>query len=159
MSTTCTKRYDNLPFAHRQHRHAGHCRFIHGHNWGFEFEFIARLLDHNGFVIDFGDLKWLKKWLEDMFDHTLVLNHDDPALKYLQEGLLNPQGLQAEYVALDSLFPFADIRVVPNAGAEGLAEYVYKAVNELVMDKTFDRVQVLRVTVFEDSKNSATYRQ
>ena len=55
---TCTKRYDNLPFAHRQPNHEGHCSLIHGHNWSFEFEFKASKLDGNGFVIDFGDLKW-----------------------------------------------------------------------------------------------------
>ena len=42
---TCSKRYSDIPFAHRQHKHDGHCAFIHGHNWAFELTFVATSLD------------------------------------------------------------------------------------------------------------------
>lgn len=155
---TCTKRYDNFPFAHRQHMHEGHCRFIHGHNWSFEFEFVTQCLDANGFVIDFGKLKWLKDYLTEMFDHTLLLNRDDPALNYLQDGLVNHIGAPESVVPM---FPFADIRVVPNAGAEGLAKFIFREVSTLLEEETKTRsagpVRLKRVTVFEDDRNSATF--
>lgn len=142
---TCSKIYKDIPFAHRQHNHDGHCKFIHGHNWAFKFTFGARELDENGFVIDFGKLKWLKTWLDAAFDHSLVLNADDPALLYLQDHL-EKKGL-------------AEIFVVPNCGAEGLAKYLAFKIDEQLKHQTADRKQgrvyLLEVEVFEDERNSA----
>lgn len=142
---SCTKRYDNFPFAHRQPEHKGHCSLIHGHNWSFEFEFRAIELDGNGFVIDFGSLAWLKTWLAGHFDHTLVLNRNDPYADVLQTMLLNGPSILAR------------IKFVPNCGAEGLAKFVHDTIRETVQDKTSSRVRLHRVTVFEDDRNSATY--
>lgn len=146
---TCQKKYENLPFAHRQHKHDGHCALIHGHNWSFEFTFAADVLDRNGFVVDFGKLGWLKEWLESQFDHTLVLNEDDPLLGHLQKHLI--------------AFKLANIVVVPNGGAEGLAQWVLEQVNGSGADAMgpidwVERgIRVIKVTVAEDSKNAATH--
>ena len=148
MITSCTKRFDNFPFAHRQPLHVGHCRLIHGHNWSFEFEFIANRLDDNGFVIDFGDLGWIKHWLNQQFDHTLVLNLNDPELERLRDFLLG--------MAYREPVMLARIVTVPNCGAEGLAAYVLDFVNAVITERTKKRVYVSRVTVFEDDRNSAT---
>lgn len=147
---TCTKRYDDFPFAHRQPNHRGHCALIHGHNWGFEFEFGATHLDENFFVVDFGDLKWLKNWLTSQFDHTLVLNEDDPMLNYLRNALDSQPGEREGA-------PLAKIVTVPNCGAEGLARHIFLTVNEGLVEIYHNRVFLTRVTVFEDGKNSATY--
>lgn len=138
---TCTKRYTDIPFAHRQPNHAGHCRFIHGHNWSFEFELVAREKDSCGFVMDFGGLKELKEWLDDGFDHKLVLNADDPFLKEFKIA----QNLTGDCV-----------RVVADCSCEGLAELVFNVAEGIVFRLTQGRVSIKRVTVFEDSKNSAT---
>src|SRR5690554_5711471 len=74
---TCTKVYSDIPFAHQQHTHDGHCSFIHGHNWSIEVTFEASELDENGFVVDFGKLKFLKQWIEDNLDHACLLNESD----------------------------------------------------------------------------------
>ena len=139
---TCTKKYTDFPFAHRQPNHKGHCRLIHGHNWSFEFEFGATELDGNGFVIDFGGLKPVKDLLTELFDHTLVLNADDPHIDNFEENLAF----------------FAKIITVPNCGAEGLAEYLQELVDNTVSKITEGRVRVMRCTVYEDSKNSATFK-
>ena len=157
---TCTKRFDNIPFAHRQPNHDGHCSLIHGHNWSFEFEFAALIdgpgsrlavdsydlhqIDKNGFVVDFGNLKWLKQWLDEQFDHALVLNEEDPYLNQLHGWLMTLQP------------PLAKITPVPNCGAEGLASYVSGFVRSVLQNS--GRVKLVRLTVFEDSKNSATIR-
>lgn len=128
---------------------------IHGHNWAFEFTFACRERDVNGFVIDFGDLKWLKEWLAVHFDHTLVLNQDDPALEYLKRVLVD------ETPALGALLPgtlaFAEIIVVPNAGAEGLAAFLFEEVDRLLIAHTDGRVHLHSIAVYEDEKNSANY--
>lgn len=149
---TCSKRYIDLPFAHRQHRHNGHCSLIHGHNWSFDFTFGCAERDANGFVIDFGELKWLKLWLETMFDHALVLNADDPALERLTAMLT--KGWPNDEASPDQ---FAKITVVPNCGAEGLAEWVFKKVTDALSAATAGRVYLLSVIVYEDTKNRASY--
>jgi 6-pyruvoyltetrahydropterin/6-carboxytetrahydropterin synthase len=146
MTITCSKRFENLPFAHRQHNHAGHCRLIHGHNWSFEFTF-AGPLDSNGFVVDFGKLKWLREWLEEKFDHTLVLNDSDPSLEYIMETLVR---------GVTGICDLAKIVTVPNCGAEGLAEYVAIRINGH-LETTGATYRVTRLTVFEDNRNSATW--
>lgn len=141
MKITCTKRYNDIPFAHRQPNHKGHCRFIHGHNWGFEFEFEATALDECGFVVDFGGLKTLKSYLDETFDHRLVLNSDDPLAAQLNE---------AQELCGDSII------TVPDCSCEGLAAFVLASAQTILSGMTDGRVTVRRVTCFEDSKNSAT---
>lgn len=147
--TTCTKRYDDLPFAHRQPVHDGHCAWIHGHNWSFEFEFACTKLDECGFVIDFGKLKWLKAWIEERFDHTLLLNADDPMLPYLRNALDSQCGERDGCM-------LAKIVVVPDCSSEGLAAWLLKHANDVVQEQTNARVYIKRVSVIEDSRNSAT---
>lgn len=151
---TCSKLYSDIPFAHRQHNHGGHCALIHGHNWGFQFTFACDRLDACGFVVDFGDLKWLKDYIAAEFDHKLVLNTDDPELEYLRKVLVNVNPLHDRVSG-----PFAAITVVPNCGAEGLAEYLFEEVDRLIRCYTKGRVFLVSVLVFEDSKNTATYSQ
>ena len=151
---TCSKDYTDIPFAHRQHNHDGHCAFIHGHNWGFSFTFGAHEVDENGFVIDFGKLKWLKEWINKNFDHALVLNHSDPYRDYLTTMLQSGPTLMlpASYTG-----SFAKILVVPDASCEGLAQWLYWHVNARLKEETNGRVVLMNVTVVEDSKNSASF--
>lgn len=149
-----TKQYRDFPAAHRQPNHDGHCRLIHGHNWSFDITFQCRELDENGFVIDVGRLGFVKKWLTERFDHTLLLNEDDPSRHLITEFCTEDDG-----VPLSN--SFARIVVVPNCGMEGLAKYLFEELNASLVihpDGFFARgVQIVRVTVWEDSKNSATY--
>ncbi len=140
---TCSKRYTDIPFSHRQPNHKGHCRFIHGHNWGFEFEFVARELDECGFVIDFGGLHAVKNLLA-LFDHALLLNQDDPL---------------AEDQSLKDVMAFighSNVVLVPDCSCEGLAMKMHVEVDVLVQRLTDGRVRCLRCVVHEDSKNYST---
>lgn len=150
---TCTKLITDIPFAHRQHTHAGHCRFIHGHNWAFELTFAARELDACGFVIDFGGptMKDIKKWINDTFDHKLVLNKEDPLRGHITDALV-PVDPTNHGAAL------ADITVVPDASCEGLAKWVFHILNARVGLETNERVQLTCVRILEDSKNYATFQ-
>lgn len=138
---TCTKRYEPIPFAHRQPVHKGHCRLIHGHDWVFEFEFAANELDECGFVVDFGGLKPLREWLVKKFDHAFAINATDPELKRFQQ-------LEADNLC--------QLAIVPDCSAEGLALFAMHHANELISVLTKGRVWVKRCTVFEDARNSAT---
>jgi len=143
---TSTKTFDNLPCAHRQWRHDGHCSFIHGYSRSFHFVFGATERTKEGFVVDFSDLKDLREWLEHMFDHTLLLNKDDPLLDDPHFNSLCECDLK----------PF-DVRVLPNVGMEGTAEYVHEHATAMLKDKTGGRAWVISVEVRENNKNSAAY--
>jgi len=143
---TCKKQYRNLPAAHRQPKHDGHCALIHGHDWGFDITFQrtnrADRLDENGFVFDFGKLKEVKAMLEDTFDHTLLLNQDDPQKEHLIEVLGEE---------------LAKIVILPSCSAEGLAKYVYEEADAIVRKLSNGGVKVTEVVCHEDEKNSASY--
>lgn len=128
---------------------------IHGHNWGFNITFSCDFLDDCGFVVDVGGLKCVKEFLEECFDHTLLLNEDDRSLLWFQETLDNDGK--------------AKIIIVPNCGMEGLAQFVHEKVGAMIGDdagKLYNRLQktgqarglrVTQVICYEDSKNYATY--
>jgi len=141
-SFTSTKTYRNLPCAHRQWRHEGHCAWIHGYSRSFTFVFAADALDENHFVMDFGGLKKVKTWLEHMFDHTLLICADDPHLQTF-EGL-HDHGL-------------CSLRVLPNVSMEATAKYVYEHVQPLIHKATGGRVWIQSVECRENDKNSAIY--
>lgn len=143
---TCTKRFPSVPFAHRQPNSDGHCKYIHGHGWVVEVEFISRERDQCGFVMDFGKLQSLKDILK-RFDHSLVLNETDPELPNLKDSL---------YPLSSKKENFAIIITVPDCSSEGLADYFFEKFATIIYQETGGRVTVKRVTVFEDEKNSAT---
>lgn len=141
---SCSKVYRDIPFSHRAPHHDGQCRFIHGHNWSFEFEFRSAKRDANGFVLDFGKLRWLSLYLE-RFDHALVLSHDDPKLSLFQQTL-EPQ--------------LAKIVLVRDCSSEGLAEHLFDFANKVLEKDGADRgVICSAVTVREDSSNAARFEK
>ncbi|MGF1529871.1 MAG: 6-pyruvoyl tetrahydropterin synthase family protein [Puniceicoccaceae bacterium] len=139
---TCSKLYPEIPFAHRQHRHNGHCALIHGHNWSFRLTFAAEELDACGFVVDFGSLGYVKEWLFKTFDHACCFNRDD------LEGLR----------LVESHPHFFHAVVIENCSAEGIAQYVCESVGRLVTTETGGRVRVAQVEVFEDTRNAACFK-
>lgn len=138
----CKKTYRDIPFAHRQHQHDGHCALIHGHNWTITLTFGCHETDANGFVVDFGKLKYLKSWINENLDHACLLNEDDPE----KDALLASAGhLIKAYI-------------VPNSSCEGLAQHIYGIFNLMVRENTLDRVWITQIEIEEDSKNAAVYR-
>ena len=143
MSTfTSSKTFSGFPCAHRRWRHEGHCAHIHGYDRTFIIWFAADERTENGFVMDFGALKPVRAWLEAHFDHTLLVDSDDPLLPELRR--LEAQGAC-------KLVTFDDV------GMEGSAQFVYEWVNNWVQEQTAGRVWVASVEVRENQKNSARY--
>ena len=138
-----TKTYGNevgLSCAFRQWRADSHCNKLHGYSLGFRFTFEAAQLDERNWVYDFGDCKWIKKYLEIEFDHRLAVAKDDPKL---QRILLIKE--------------LADINVMDDVGCEKFAEKVYNYVQPKVYEDTKGRVNLYSVEVFEHGANSAVY--
>ncbi|MDP9380335.1 MAG: 6-carboxytetrahydropterin synthase QueD [Chloroflexota bacterium] len=53
---------DHLPPEHR-------CARLHGHNYTVQLVLASQELDQNGFVVDFGDLAPLKRFIDEELDH------------------------------------------------------------------------------------------
>ena len=138
---TCKKTYRDIPFAHRQHLHDGHCALIHGHNWSITLTFACKEPDANGFVVDFGKLGYIKDWIAAHLDHACLFNEDDPE----KDRLLKDYG---------QLFqPY----VLPNCSCEGIAQHLYEIFDPKVRAATLERVWITSVEIEEDSKNSAKF--
>ena len=138
-----TKTYGNergLSCCFRQHRAHSHCNLIHGYSLGFRITFEAATLDERNWVYDFGDCKWIKKYLDEVFDHTLAIAEDDPELKVFK-------GLEK--------FDLANVVVMKGVGCEKFAEHVYDYISPKVYSDTKGRVSVYSVEVFEHGSNSA----
>ena len=147
MLLTCSKVIADVPFAHRQPKHNGHCALIHGHNWTWTFTFAASSLDECGFVVDFGKLKFLRTYIDQLFDHALVLSRTDPRLNELKRDL-----------GWSGPSPLARIVLVDDGSCEGLLTEFYPILNKQVQDATDGRVWISELTLHEDAKNFATIR-
>lgn len=140
-----TKTYKQLgPVAYRQWRADSHCNKIHGYAMSFHFEFESDTLDARNWVTDFGGLKPLKEFLEDKFDHCLLLATNDP--------------LYAEIKNLQTL-GLAKITEVEKTGCEGIADFLYKYINGIFLPNCGSseaaRVWCTRVEVRETDNNMA----
>ena len=135
-----TKHFIGFPCTHRQWKADSHCKYVHGYSRSFYFEFKATSLTKEGWVVDFGGLKDVKKWLDDTFDHTFLASSDDPYLESFKQ--LDKDGV-------------IQLRVLPNAGMEGTAQYVYDTVNPMIKSLTNNRAWISRLEVRENEKNSA----
>ena len=129
-----------------------HCRFLHGYGISFKVYFEGKL-DEKNWVWDFGGMKRAKtridglqpkKWMDYMFDHTVIIAEDDPELQaFVQMGKAG----------------VAQVRVIPATGAEKFAEYIYRNINEFVKAETENRVRVTKVKFMEHGKNAAYYSE
>jgi 6-pyruvoyltetrahydropterin/6-carboxytetrahydropterin synthase len=119
-----------------------HCRLLHGYALAFHLTFGADELDARSWCFDFGGLKPVRAWLHEMFDHTLLVALDDPALPEFQR--LTELGL-------------AQLRVVPAVGCEATARQVFGYVADFVETQMQGRVWLEEVEVREHSGNSAIY--
>jgi 6-pyruvoyltetrahydropterin/6-carboxytetrahydropterin synthase len=137
-----TKRFTGFPCTHRQWRAESHCRFVHGYSREFYFEFAAKELTKEGWVVDFGGLKEIKTWLEYTFDHTFLVAQDDPQIEAFKK--LDSEGV-------------IQLRVLPNPGMEGTAQYVYNEASKILKKLCGDRAWITLVQVSENEKNSAIY--
>lgn len=112
------ERYHDISCGHRVHNHESKCAHLHGHNYRVHFH-CQGALDSVGRVIDFGDIKSrLCMWLEDEWDHKMLIWEKDPMLPALV--ILDPT-----VVAV----PF-------NPTAENIAQYLVEVIGPKQLEGT-----------------------
>lgn len=91
----CARKFE-FDAGHRVVGHQNKCQYIHGHRYTLEVVAEAQELDALGMVVDFGLLKnVIKKWIDENFDHTLILHESD---KDLGDNISNSTGQKIYYL-------------------------------------------------------------
>ena len=119
-----------------------HCSLLHGYSLAFTFTFGCDELDNKNWAVDFGGLKPLKQWLEDNFDHKVVVDRNDPKLDFLKS--MEAQGI-------------AELTILDGVGAEKFAEHAFNFADKLVREATNNRCYCVRAECAEHGANSAIY--
>ena len=153
MKHQSTKIFDGFSTVFRQWRaKETHCSYLHGYGVSFKVTFEGKL-DHRNWVWDFGGMKRAKTlidgmqpkaWMDWMFDHTVIMANDDPALPTFKD--LDQQGI-------------IQLRTVEATGAEKFSEFIFHKLNNFVKTETQERVKVKQVEFREHGKNSAIYSE
>lgn len=147
MKYQSTKVFDGYSVALRQHRaQHSHCCLLHGYDFYFHITFGADYLDEHGWIADFGSFKrnGLKDWMSEMFDHTTLIQADDPMRGYF------------EMMVVEKI---AKVHFLKDMGCEALAKMVFDKFNDVLSKQEAGRLRVVRVECFEHSKNSAIYSE
>lgn len=130
--------------AFRQPFADSHCKYLHGYKLYAKFWFKCKELDKNNWVVDFGNLKKLKKFLNKQFDHTTILSRQDPLLK----DFINLHGKGGINLKISD----------EGVGIEMFAAYCFKQGNKFIKKLTNGRCWLSKVELFENDKNSAIYK-
>ena len=143
-----TKKYGHelgYSIAYRQWRADSHCKLIHGYSLAFYLEFESTEVDVRNWVVDFGSLKTFKDFLDDHFDHTMLVSEDDPDFEIFE--MLHDKKL-------------CKMVVVEATGCEGLSKFLFEYINEIWLPEngyTNEKVKCRKVQVCETPSNSAWY--
>lgn len=138
MARIFAERYHDISCGHRVVGHATKCRHLHGHNYRIHFTIEADELNELGMVLDFGDIKkYLVEWLEDNWDHKMLIWHEDPKLSVLINN-----------------FPEDIVITGFNPTAENLAEALVVVVAPMLLPKG---TRLVKVKIEETRKCSAIY--
>ena len=136
-------------------RHS-HCQLLHGYAFKFKVWFasnednIDKQLDDMNWIVDFGGFKsqpqgnGLKDWMNNMWDHTTLIQKDDPYVDLFQ---------QMEQMGLCKL------HLLDKLGAESCAKLVFDKFNEVLSKTDAGRCKIIKVECFENDKNSAIYEK
>ncbi|KGF95347.1 Queuosine biosynthesis QueD [Prochlorococcus marinus str. MIT 9201] len=117
---------------------------MHGYSRSFTFWFTAKKLDLNGFVVDFSSLRPLENKLKEQFDHTFLVNKDDPLLNHWEK-----------LHDLDAL----DLRIMDNVGMEFTSELIWRWANEYLQVKDEGRTCCWKTESKENKSNKASYEE
>lgn len=148
-----TKTFDNFSVALRQWKaQHSHCQLLHGYALEFKVWFASiedeegKQLDEMNWIADYGlfSRNGLKEWLNYMFDHTTLIEKDDPQLESFQ--YLEELGL-------------CHLRIMDKMGAESMAKLVFDKFNDVFSKTEGGRVKVVKVECFENKKNSSVYEE
>ena len=151
------KTFTNFSVALRQWKaQHSHCQLLHGYAFKIKVWFasheedVDKQLDSMNWIVDYGSFKkpphgnGLREWLDDMFDHTTLIEKDDPYLDFFRTAAM--EGLMK-------------LQVMDKMGAESVAKLVFDKFNERLSKTDAGRCKVIKVECFENDNNSSIYQE
>lgn len=143
MGKVSATRYHDICAGHRVHGQGGKCEHLHGHNYRFHFTIESAEpdgVDTVGRVLDFSVMKSvLCQWLEDNWDHKMLLWEKDPFYSYVKD--------------IDA----TTVRVPFNPTAENLAKHMVEVIAPKLFLAEGIHCALVSCTIEETAKCSATY--
>ena len=152
-----TKKFDNFSIAIRQWKaQHSHCQLLHGYSFEVKVWFesnepeVDKQLDSMNWIVDFGSFKQqpegngLKDWLNDLLDHTMLIEKDDPYRDLFET-------MQMEGIC--------KVHFMEKMVAEYLARFIMDKFNDTFSKIDANRCKVTKVEVFENNKNSGIYQE
>lgn len=100
----------------------GHkCGRLHGHTYHVDVQLAGGALDRHGFVVDYGDLKAVKNYIDDVLDHRHlndVMGLEQPTAENLARFLFERfQPMLAPLLADDAYLESVTVAETPNTWA------------------------------------------
>jgi 6-pyruvoyltetrahydropterin/6-carboxytetrahydropterin synthase len=147
-----TKKFGAISTGHRQFRAAelrdsSRCAWAHGYGRHVEFTFGASELDARGWVVDFGGLRFVKAFLDEQWDHRLLLSSEDPLL---------PQFLELQELGGCNI-NVMDASKGWGPGIEQSCRFVYDHIAPRIFSDSAGRCSVTKVQIWEHDNNSAIF--
>ena len=151
------KKFENFSVALRQWKaQHSHCQLLHGYAFKIKVWFasnesdINKQLDSMNWIVDYGGFKkqpqgnGLREWLEYMFDHTTLIEKDDPYRDLFEQ-------MQMEGIC--------KVHFLDKMGAESVAKLVYDKFNDVLSKTDGGICKVVKVECFENDTNSSIYEE
>jgi len=151
------KKFDNFSVALRQWKaQHSHCQLLHGYAFEIKVWFasnqedIEKQLDEMNWIVDYGGFKaqpvgnGLRAWMEMMFDHTTLIEKDDPHKDIFEQ--LGQMGI-------------CKVHFLDRMGAESVAKLVFDKFNDVLSKTDAGRCKVIKVECFENKNNSSIYEE
>lgn len=152
-----TKKFENYSVALRQWKaQHSHCQLLHGYALKFKVWFasnksdIDKQLDDMNWIVDYGGFKdkpvgnGLKSWMNDMWDHTTLIEKDDPYRPLFED------------MAAGGI---CKVHFLEKMGAESCAKLVFDKFNEVLAKTDAGRCKVVKVECWENDNNSSIYQE
>lgn len=142
------------------------CRHVHGHQGTIIVHLEGDELDDRGMFLDFNELNWFKKFVDDVLDHKMILDADDPSLWH-SFSLARPENLQEmpeKYWIVKDEFLVKQTQSIREL-YEGLvlvpfvptSENLSKWLWEIVNNKIGHLCKVSRIQFYETPKSQSNY--
>lgn len=125
----------HFSYGHRLLNYEGKCAYLHGHNARVLIEISSQMLNAQGMVVDFYQIRQIiGTWIDETLDHKMILSEKDPLAALLQNA--------GETVIL----------LQENPTAEVLAKWIFEEARK-------KRLPVCRVTFWETGNSFAAYHE
>ena len=141
------------------------CRHLHGHSGKLTVALKADALDHRGFVLDYKELGFVKKIVQEFLDHKTIIGFSDP----LREEITGRVSLEKTRIhnilVIDSSFAklkdyydgYTIINCIPTS--EAMAKFFYNVIETELLKAVPTGISLDSVSWSETPSSTATYSQ